>query len=158
MGKSQDSEISPLIAENPSTKPLENPLQSNQDQTSFLLTFVRVSITIPIIIIWIIVGLYIWIPLVLRRLIYYVGAIVSSAITRETDNVVLSGVNLEHSLSFFFDGFILIFHSLGLTGRHLGEQKEEGSLRAKEEFMTSTIIWSFIGMIWLLFYIIINEW
>ena len=134
----------------------ENPLSPNHVEPSFLLTFIRVTITIPILLIWIVIGLYIWVPLLLRRILAYVSAVVSSAITRDTDHVISTGINLEHSVSFFFDGFVLIFHSLGFTGRHLKEQTDKQNLRAKEEFAISTIIWAAFGSIWMLVLIIVS--
>jgi hypothetical protein len=143
------------VSDNP-FRALENPLRPETPESTFLLTSIRAAITIPILIIWIVVGLYIWIPLLLRRIFVYVGAVITSAITRETENVVLSGINLEHSLSFFYDGFVLIFHSLGLTGRNLGEQHEGGSMRAKEEFFLSTWIWCMVASVWLVIFLITN--
>ena len=127
---------------------------SNTSSSNFLLNMIRAIITIPIILLWVVIGLYIWLPLLLRRICSYIGAVITSAITRETENVVISGVNLEHSLTFFFDGFVLIFHSLGYTGRHLKEQEDFGSMRAKEEFMTSSVTWIIITLAWVLFYLI----
>ena len=124
--------------------PLRNPLKEDNLEPSLLLAIIRTVITIPVVLIWIFAGLYIWIPLVIRRLGSYISAVISSAMTRDTDNVVAAGINLEHAISFFFDGFKLIFHSLGYTGRHLGEQEEKASIRAKEEFLMSTITWCIV--------------
>ena len=138
----------------PPLQPLDNPLKPEIPKSTTILTIIRAAITIPIIAIWIVIGLYIWIPLVLRRTLSYIGAIVASAITRDTDAVVSAGINLEHSTSFFFDGFILIAHSLGMTGRHLSEQNDKGHLRAKEECIISTGIWLIFAIIWMIFSII----
>jgi hypothetical protein len=124
--------------------PLRNPLIEENTEPSFLLATIRTAITIPVVVIWFFAGLYIWIPLVMRRLANYISAVISSAMTRDTDNVVAAGINLEHAISFFFDGFKIIFHSLGYTGRYLGEQQENASIRAKEEFLMSTITWCLI--------------
>ena len=133
---------------------ISNPFNSEVQKSSFLLSMIRASITVPIIFIWIIVGLYIWIPLLLRRIFAYISSVISSAITRETNLVIQSGVNLEHSLSFFYDGFVLIFHSLGYTGRHLQEQKEVGTIRALDEVWASTFTWFAILLIWAIVYLI----
>jgi len=137
-------------------KPLNNPLKPEQLESTMILTLIRAAITIPIILIWIVVGLYIWIPLLARRILSYIGAIVAAAITRNTDAVVSAGINLEHSTSFFFDGFVLIAHSLGMTGRHLDEQSDKGHLRAKEECLISTGIWALFAIIWLIV-VLINK-
>ena len=152
VGKKSKAPAAPVTR----TQPLLNPLKPEKPESSFLLTFIRAAITIPIVLIWIIVGLYIWIPLVFRRTVSYISAVVASAITRDTDSVVSTGINLEHSVSFFFDGFVLIAHSLGMTGRHLDEQSDRGILRAKEEFLISTIIWIFFAMIWMLVLLIME--
>ena len=133
-----------------SAKPIPNPLKPEHPESTLFLTLIRAAITIPVVLIWVVIGLYIWIPLLVRRTIAYISAVVASAITRDTDAVVSSGINLEHSLSFFFDGFVLIGHSLGMTGRHLDEQDDRGVVRAKEEFMISTLIWIIFAMVWMI--------
>ena len=133
-----------------SAKPIPNPLKPEHPESTLFLTLIRAAITIPVVLIWVVIGLYIWIPLLVRRTISYISAVVASAITRDTDAVVSSGINLEHSISFFFDGFVLIAQSLGMTGRHLDEQNDRGSVRAKEEFIISTLIWIIFAMVWLI--------
>jgi len=97
--------------------------------------------TIPIVLIWAVVGLYIWIPLLLQRIGAYVAAVIISAITRDVTEVNRTAINLEHSVSFYTDGFILIGHSIGFSTRHLPEQRILSKQRALEEMGLATLIW-----------------
>jgi hypothetical protein len=105
------------------------------------LTVIRMATTIPIVLIWAVVGLYIWIPLLLQRIGAYVAAVIISAITRDVTEVNRTAINLEHSVSFYTDGFILIGHSIGFSTRHLPEQRILSKQRALEEMGLATLIW-----------------
>ena len=119
--------------------------------TGGIIVILRTLITLPIFLLWVVVGLYIWIPLLTRRITTYVFAVINSAITRNVLSVENAAINLEHSITFFTDGFILIAYSAGFTGRHLPEQRTLSKRRTVEELGLATIVWV---AIWAIFGIV----
>lgn len=114
---------------------------------------IKATVTVPILLIWFILGLYMWIPLLCRKISLYIIAVVTSALTREVEAVKGASINLEHAISFFMDGFRLIIYSLGFKGKGMPTQRVISRDEAKLEFMFASIHWSvlailFFGLFW----------
>jgi len=113
----------------------------------FLLKMVRALIYFPAIILWTVIGFYIWIPLVIRRFYSYFGAVVSSAITHNTSTVNPAAENLDQSFSFYFEGYKLITMSI-LTPELMSKENTQGVIKPQDEFLMSTIVWLVLGLIY----------
>ena len=114
----------------------------------FLLKMVRALIYFPAIILWTVIGFYIWIPLVIRRFYSYFGAVVSSAITHNTSIVNPAAENLDQSFSFYFEGYKLITMSI-LTPELMSKENTQGVIKPQDEFLMSTLVWLVLGLIYL---------
>ena len=108
---------------------------------------IKATVTVPIILIWFILGFYMWIPLLVRKISLYIAAVITSALTREVEAVKNATINLEHAISFFMDGFRLIIYSLGFTGKGMPTQRVISREEAGIEFAFATFYWMAVLLI-----------
>jgi hypothetical protein len=120
-------------------------------QPGFLMALIRTLIIIPALLIWTVIGFYIWIPLVIRNFCSYFGAVVSSAITHDASIVNAATEKLDQSFSFFFEGYKLIIMSI-LYPELMSKENTHGVIKPQDEFIMSTLVW----LILVLFFAIIT--
>ena len=119
-------------------------------QPSSIMALIRTLIIIPALIIWTVIGFYIWIPLVIRRFCSYFGAVVSSAITHNASIVNAATEKLDQSFSFFFEGYKLIIIST-LSPELMSKENTHGVIKPQDEFIMSTLVWVVIFIFYAIF-------
>tara|TARA_B110000914_G_scaffold199568_1_gene190715 strand:+ start:168 stop:566 length:399 start_codon:yes stop_codon:yes gene_type:complete len=119
-------------------------------QPSFLIDVIRTLILIPALLIWTVIGFYIWIPLVIRRFCSYFSAVVSSAITHNTSIVNGATEKLDQSFQFFFEGYKLITMSV-LYPKLLSKENTHEVIKPQDEFIMSTLVWVIIFLSYVVF-------
>ena len=119
-------------------------------QPSSIMALIRTLIIIPALIIWTVIGFYIWIPLVIRRFCSYFGAVVSSAITHNASIVNAATEKLDQSFLFFFDGYKLITMSV-LSPESMSKENTHGVIKPQDEFIMSTLVWVVIFIFYAIF-------
>ena len=115
---------------------------------SVLMTSIRTLIIIPALLIWTVIGFYIWIPLFIRRFCSYFSAVVSSAITHNASIVNAATEKLDQSFSFFFKGYKLIIMSI-LSPELMSKENTHGVIKPQDEFIMSTLVWLILALIFL---------
>ena len=112
---------------------------------------IKACITLPIILLWASIGLYVWIPLLVQRVIGYIGSIIGAAITRDLEAVERAVVRLNHATGFYRDGFRLVFFALGYLSDENKDLDVLSMDEAKRAFWFATFFWGvLVGGLFLL--------
>ncbi len=108
-----------------------------------LIYTIRVFITVVILLIWSVIGLMFWIPLMIRMVAYFCGMITIS--TFQNVDIKYAQDRLNFSIEFYVMGFIKILDIL--KRKKFGEIKLETNQPINFKRLLFSIIWDIIWTI-----------